>query len=406
MKQNRATLVAIIFLGFIQFFSQAVSSQTTTTAKLTKEQEIAEHRAKAQQYLMRKEPELAIPELQALETLDPNDTDVHGNLGVLFYFKNDCAHATPELRQATDLRAGLWQQLALLGFCEQRLGDIANAKKDLEAAFPHIDEEKLNRAAGEALIHLYSESNDLPKAVSVIDVLRAKNPTDVKLIYTAYQMYTDLASEAMITLSLVSPDSPEMHRLMANESMRYGDRVTSINHLREAIKLDPKLPGIHLELADALNSPLEGGNKEEAEKEYKLALVENPNDEVAECRLGEIAAGRGDLQESYARYSHAIALQPTEPLANLGLAKALAAMKQPDKAAALLEGVIQRDPTNEIAHFRLSSVYRQLGRADDAKRELVEYQKYKEMKDKLRKVYQSLRLQKTLPEDSDADAQK
>lgn len=406
MKPNRATLVAIIFLGFIQYFSQTVSSQTATPAKPTTEQEIADHRAKAQQYLMRKEPELAIPELQTLETLDPNDADVHGNLGVLFYFKNDCAHAVPELRQATDLHAGLWQQVVLLGFCEQRLGDVANAKKDLEAAFPHIEEEKLNRAAGEALIHLYSEGNDLPKAVGVIDALRTRNPTDVQLIYTAYQMYTDLASEAMITLSLVNPDSPEMHRLMAHESMRYGDRVTSINHLREVIKLDPKLPGIHLELADALNSPLEGGNKEEAEKEYKLALTENPNDEVAECRLGEIASGRGDVQESYAHYSHAIALQPTEPLANLGLAKALAAMKQPDKAAALLEGVIERDPTNEIAHFRLSSVYRQLGRQDDAKRELVEYQKYKEMKDKLRKVYQSLRLLKTLPEDSDADAQK
>jgi predicted Zn-dependent protease len=136
-----------------------------------------------------------------------------------------------------------------------------------------------------------------------------------------------------------------------------------------------------------------------------MALKQNPNDEMAECRLGEIEADRGNLQASYEHYSHAIALQPTEPLANLGMAKALMAMKQPDKAAVLLEGVIQRDPTYDIAHFRLSTVYRQLGRPEDAKRELVEYQKYREMKEKLRKVYQNLRLAKTLPEDSDADAQ-
>jgi cell division protein FtsL len=33
-----------------------------------------------------------------------------------------------------------------------------------------------------------------------------------------------------------------------------------------------------------------------------------------------------------------------------------------------------------------------LKRYDDAKRELAEYQKYKDMKDKLRKIYQNLRL--------------
>jgi len=45
-----------------------------------------------------------------------------------------------------------------------------------------------------------------------------------------------------------------------------------------------------------------------------------------------------------------------------------------------------------VAHFRLSTVYRQMGRTADAKRELEEYQKYKDMKEKLRELYRQMRL--------------
>jgi len=51
------------------------------------------------------------------------------------------------------------------------------------------------------------------------------------------------------------------------------------------------------------------------------------------------------------------------------------------------------EPTNATAHYRLGTVYRQLGRADDAKRELELYKTYKDMKRKLRAVYKELHVQ-------------
>ncbi len=387
--------------------AQVAATQPAAQAgEPSKEQKIAEHRAKAQRYMAGKQLDAAITELQALEHLTPEDVEVHGNLGVIFFFKNDCAHAVPELRRTNELRDSLWRQMALLGFCEERLGDKENAIKDLEKAFPHTDDAKLNRDVGEALLRLYAVNNDMTRAAGVMTVLRDKNPTDVQLLYSAYQLYTDLANEAMLSLSLVSPNSAEMHRLMAHESLRYGDRVNGIAQLHEALKANPKMLGLHEELADALNSTLEGGNKDEAEKEYKLALAENPNDELSLCRLGEIAENHGDIQAAYDYFSKAVQLRPEDVLANLGMAKAYIAMKQPEKAAELLEGVVKRDPTNDVAHFRLSTVYRQLKRYDDAKRELAEYQKYKEMKDKLRKIYHNLRLHQESPDEGVTDAEK
>jgi len=76
------------------------------------------------------------------------------------------------------------------------------------------------------------------------------------------------------------------------------------------------------------------------------------------------------------------------------------ALDEPQKAEELLKHALQLDPTSATAHFRLSTIYRQTGRTDDAKHEIEEYQKYKEMKEKLRSVYHDLHREES-PDDSD-----
>ena len=66
------------------------------------------------------------------------------------------------------------------------------------------------------------------------------------------------------------------------------------------------------------------------------------------------------------------------------------AREQPEKAKSLLERAIQLEPTSAVAHFRLGTVYRDLGRTGDAKREFDEYQKYKSMKQKLQGIYHDM----------------
>jgi Flp pilus assembly protein TadD len=68
-------------------------------------------------------------------------------------------------------------------------------------------------------------------------------------------------------------------------------------------------------------------------------------------------------------------------------------MNKSEQALPLLEASAQLEPTNATAHYRLATLYRKLGRAEDAKREVELYQKYKEMKEKLRVVYKDLLIQ-------------
>ena len=346
----------------------------------------------AQVYLNENKPDLAAAEFRAIVALDPKNVDARGNLGVLLFFQGAYADAIPQLRAALKLQPALWKIQALLGMAEKRTGDIKSALGDLQKAFPGLKERKIQIDTGMELIEIYSGSGDLDRAGAIVSVLRELDPTNVELIYTAYRVYSDLTDESRLSLSVVAPNSARTHQMMAHELARQGKADEAIANYREALKIDPKLPGLHFELAEMLNNSTIPNGRQEAESEYRAALAVNPSDEKSECRLGDLAALKGDPNGANEHYERALKLQPNDAEANIGLAKTLMSLNQSEKALPLLEHAVKLDPTSAVAHFRLSTVYRQIGRTADAKRELEEYQKYKDMKEKLRELYRQMRL--------------
>ncbi len=81
-------------------------------------------------------------------------------------------------------------------------------------------------------------------------------------------------------------------------------------------------------------------------------------------------------------------------------------MNQPQKAEALLQRATRLQPYNAVAHYRLSMVYRTLGRTEDARRELSEFQKLNRMKEHLKEIYREMRLQPGKPDSQDPDVPK
>jgi tetratricopeptide (TPR) repeat protein len=376
------SFVLLFFLGSTVAKSQQVGNR----------EQIAFHAQQAQQFLRANQPDQAIPEFRAIIALDPSNIDALGNLGVLLYFKGDYAHAIPELQAALKLDPALWKIQALLGMAQRRTRDFGGSLANLEQVFPKLEEKDIQIEVGMELVELYSGQEQLVKAAGVLDLLRNKYPTDVGVLYSSYRIYSDLAGESMLSLSLIAPHSAQMYQVMAHELARQGQMDAAIRNFREALKINPSLPGLHFELAEALNASDTQQGKEEAKKEYEAALSVNSFDEKSECRLGKITYQAGDLKGSFSHYSRAVELQPDDPEANLGLAKDLMDMKESQKAQALLEHAVHLDPTNPEAHFRLATIYRQEGRIADAKGELEQYQKFRTMKEKLKKLYQEMRI--------------
>jgi len=364
--------------------------------------QVGTHLRQAEEFLKTGKPDLALGEFREVLKLDPNNVEARNGLGTLLYFKGDVEKSAPELRAALKSNPALWKTQALLGMCEKRMGQMARARADLEKAFPKLQEEKLRVEAGFQLIEIYYGAGDLDKAAGVVSVLKQLKPADPEILYTAHSIHSDQADADMLGLAMIAPDSAEMHRLMATQMIRQGNSEGAIRQYREALKLDSTLPGLHFEYAEVLTGSSSPSDQAQAEQEYRASLAQSPFDEKSECRLGAIAVARGDLKDAYAHYSRALELQPDDPEANLDLGKVLVAMDQPAKASPLFERAVRLEPFDAVAHFRLGSVYRQMGRTEDSRRELAEFQRLKEMKERLRAIYKEMRLEmKREPADPD-----
>lgn len=389
--------------GLILIFTSIVSF---SQAENKTQQEIQLHSQKAHAYLQEKRPDLAIPEFQSIVSLDPQNADAQGNLGVLLFFRGDAAGAVPHLSAAVQQQPTLWKIRALLGLAEMHMKNTTAGQRDLEAAFPQLTEEKFKNEVGLALIDSYSATGELEKAATVTSTLLAAQPTNVSLLYTAYRLYSDLAEKTMLTMALAAPDSAQMHQIMARELARHDDQAAAIANYREALRINPNLSDADFELGELLYNSTEDALRSQAEAEFKASLAKNPANAKAMLMLGIIASKREDTKTAYDYESRAYELQPDDSDIDLELAKLLVSMNQNQKAEQLLKHAIEIDPTNYVAHYRLAALYRRQGNTEAANQEIDAYKKYKSMKDKLEKIFHDMRVESTRSHPDDADPPK
>jgi tetratricopeptide (TPR) repeat protein len=356
-------------------------------------QSAKEHLDLAKQYLSERKTDLAIAELKQVVALDPANVEAQANLGVLLYFRRDYAEAVPELRAATKAQPNLWKIRALLGMAEDRIGDRQTSRNDLETAFPHLAADaNVQLDAGEVLLDLYVNGGELDKAAGVVSSLLTARPTNSSLLYQSYRIHADLANRAILTMAMADPDSAELHEAMARELAKQGETDRAIAAYREALHINPQLPGAHTDLGDLLYHSQDDQLKASAPSEFQKALDVNPNDEKAVLALGVMATERGDLKTAYADDSHALELGPQDGDACTELAKVLIQMDKNDEARRLLERAVEIDPSNYVAHYRLSTLYRRQGKTVEAKQQVELYLRYKGMHEKLEKIVHDMRV--------------
>jgi cytochrome c-type biogenesis protein CcmH/NrfG len=289
---------------------------------------------------------------------------------------------------------------------EEHTGDAQAGEADLEAAFPHLTEQKFKTDVGNALISSYNAAGETEKAAAVVSQLLADQPTNTALVYSSYRLYSDLADKALLTMALTDPDGALMHEMMGRELARHGDETQAIANYREALTLNPHLPGAHFELGELLYNSSNTELQAQAEPEFRAALLDNPNDEKTHLVLGAVAAKQGDTKTAYNEYSRALELQPNDPDALVEQGKVLMTMNENDKAQEMFARAVQADPSNIVARYRLSMLYRRQGKTANADQQMAEYKKYKEMQTKLEKIFHDMRVGSLQKNADDTEAQR
>lgn len=381
--------VVRIVLALIPALSLAAAAQVGPG----QEQTIEALDQQVQTYLHEQKPDLAIPVLRQILSLDSKNLNANANLGVLLFFQNSYSEALPPMRTALQLKPDLWRIQALVGIAEKRTGDPIAAEKDLQQSFSKLEERKIQKQAGLELVELDSSFGQLAQAASVTEKLEELLPQDPQVLFTAWRISSQMMDQSLLNMLLVAPESAEMHMIIGGQLGREGNHTGAVAQYRQAVRLNPHLPGVHFELAQQLSASPDPAMNAQAEGEYKAAVQENQYDVEAWSRLGDSVAARGDFKTAEEDYRRALAVRPKDSDAQTGLAIALISMNRIDQAIPLLESAVKNDPTNIAAHYRLSVLYRRVGRTADAEHEMSEFKHYNDLKVTMGHVFQQVRVQ-------------
>jgi tetratricopeptide (TPR) repeat protein len=354
--------------------------------------EIHDHLRKAADYLKANDQNAAVKELDAVLALDPNNAEANANLGVIAFSQRDYRNASQYLRKALATDPSLMKAQALLGICEKRLGD-PSARALLEKSFAKLKDKPLRLQVGLELASLYDQQGEPGGTASVMQSLVDLDPDNVDVLFMAQRVYSELADDTLNKLAVLAPGSARMQQVIAERLVNGGDLPHAIEHYKKALLIDPRVPGVHLELGEAIlqSSPHDPANQVEATKDFEAAEIEG-DAAKAECGLAGIAVSQSDLDQAWIHYQRAYKLNPSEVEAQLGLARILMMQQKPQEAINYLRAAIQSDPLNSEAHYRLASAYRLLQMDDQAEKEFHLFKEIKQTKDKVEGLYHQMNI--------------
>jgi tetratricopeptide (TPR) repeat protein len=353
--------------------------------------EIQQHYRRAQEALQANQNAVATKELQEILRLDPKNASAHANLGVIAFSQKEYAQAAQEFRAALKTQPSLWNAEGFLGMSELRLGNNQEAKSHLEESLRHVQDAKVRGKVGIDLVTLYYESHDLDGAVDALRALGRMGSDDPGAIFLAYRTYSDLAAQRLARLVEVAPESSQMHLILAQALASQDDFLGAIAQYRRALEIDPQLPGAHIEIGRLIlaQSSSEAA-RQEAEKEFRSALVADPKNAECDYMLGEVEWLRSKPEEALEYYRHALVLRPSFVDAHIAAGKALTTLGQGDEAIEQLNEAIRLDPQNEVAHYRLSQAYWKLGRSEEAQSEMSIFRKMRDSHAPVRALYEQI----------------
>lgn len=336
--------------------------------------------------------------LESVLKLDPSNAAAHADLGVMDFSHGDCASAEPHLRAALQANPALIRMKALLSVCEERLGQ-PSAKSDMESVFAQLKDPKLRARLGIELANFDYQRGDLDGAASVLHTLLDLEPNNVNLLFFAQRVYSDLANQTLNKLAVLAPGSARMEQLIAERLINHGDAKDAVPHYKKALQIDPRLPGVHFELAETLiqASPNDLVAQADALKNLRDAIRTDGDSANVECELGKIALSQDKTSEALADYRRAYRMDPHSAEAQMGIAGILERDGKDQQAVAYLQRAVAAEPFNAEAHYQLAQIDKKLHLDTEAQKQLKLFLDIRATKDKVKQVYREMNPQTTGP---------
>ncbi len=223
-----------------------------TAAPQTNKAEIERYSQATEHGMAKKNFEEAAAALEKLAQLTPNVAEVHGNLGMVYCAQGRFGQAAAALQRALKVNSSMSNAELMLGISFAELGRSREAVPILEPAFRHPPDSQIGRLIGLELQRAYVALQEYAKADAISHELLNRYADDAEILYHASRLHGDRTLQLMNRLVNIAPNSVWVQLAFAqvHESEKRYD--AAITQYRLALKMDPRLPGVHFSLGRAL----------------------------------------------------------------------------------------------------------------------------------------------------------
>lgn len=300
---------------------------------------------------------------------DPTLLAARVNLGLAYYWQRKNREALGEFQRALQASPREFSAQLFSGLAYLDLGEYDRAQRRLLAAARVQDRDPLLFWALGSLAMVHGDSNGAVPLLERSLALEPNNPRAVWLVGQAYARlayrkeekplvpvdYAELTNRALAWMEQQQPDSALLH-VFRGDVLEARDLTTeALAEYRQAQKIDPHWPDIHLMIGSLLGLL---GEHDEAQAELELQLRDFPDDPRAlvemgagDCRAGKYAAAvpylERALQHDAANYE-----------AHYRLGQALVSLGKDESAIPYLKRAAELSPEKGEPYYLLNRAYR------------------------------------------------
>lgn len=305
----------------------------------------------------------AVTAYSAITHQQPDFAEGHFNLGLALFQSGKLDGARPELTRALTLKPGLRGANLFLGLIDYR----ENKFKDAEVRLERETALDAHNAKAFMWLGVCRLAEDNPQgAIAALDKAYAIDPNDVDVLYHRGRAYFLVANASYAAMFQLNRDSVRVHQVLAEAYAQATRNQQAIAELEMAVKIAPRQPGLHEELADQYWVV---GDLEKATAAYHEELTIDPYATSSMYKLGSLLVLSQNPAEGVGLLRDALHADPSLNDAHYYLGVGLEATDQPTDAISEFNQAISADPKNDraiSAYFRLAQVYRKLHENDEA----------------------------------------
>jgi tetratricopeptide (TPR) repeat protein len=317
-------------------FAMAAQSAPVTTAQSPSNASADAQFKEARRLAQQGKYDDAIAMLEAMAAQAPRPAGVSHELGTAYYKKGDYLKAAEYLKQAAAEDPNDKEAVQLLGLSYYLAGRPAEAIPYLEKVQTWYP--RANVDAAYILGIAYIQAKDYPNA-----------------------------RKAFAKMFDVPPDSGASYLFTARMLFRQEFTPIAEDYAQKAVAADPKLPLAH-ELLGEIH--LFTSKIPEAINDFQQELAINPAYPPAYYKLGDAYSRIQKYDEAERLLQRSIWLDATSTGPYILMGKVLEKKGEPVLAIRTLQRAANMDPNNPMTHQVLGQAYRDIGKADEAEREL------------------------------------